>query len=408
MSKFDVMSVRRDFPQLARSVHGKALVYLDSANTSLKPQCVIDAVNRYNTDECANIHRGTHHLSELATKRYDAAREAVRAFINAPESAEIIFVKGATEGINLVAHSLGHMIVKAGDEILLTHMEHHSNIVPWQLLCQQKGAVIKVVPVNDDGSLDMPAFHNLLNERTKIVSVTHISNALGTVNPVADIVAAAHAYGAIVVLDGAQAVPHLKVDVHALDCDFYTFSSHKLCGPTGVGVLYGKKDLLKKMPPYQGGGDMIEQVSFEHTSYAELPSKFEAGTPNISGVIGLGAAVEYLSQLNWDQVEDHESSLLSYGANMLTSVKGLYLIGTAKNKCGVLSFVIEGVHPHDIGSIVDRCGVAIRAGHMCAQPIVKRYGVPALARASLAFYNTHEEIDLLVGALHKVVEVMRV
>jgi len=408
MPNLNIQNIRRDFPQLHRVVYNRPLVYLDSGNTSLKPQIVIDAVNQINSLETANIHRGTHYLSEVATKKYEDARLKVKNFINANQLSEVIFTKGTTEAINLVAQTFGRAMIGAGDEIVLTQMEHHSNIVPWQMLAQEKGVVLKVVPVNDDGELDLGAFHQLLSKNTKLVCVTHVSNALGTVNPLSEIIDASHAVGARVLVDGAQAVPHLKVDVQALNCDFYVFSSHKLCGPTGVGVLYGKKEVLERMPPYQGGGDMIAQVTFEQSTYAELPHKFEAGTPNIAGVIGFGAALDYVDALDWEAVEHHENDLLAYGTEQLALVKGLRLIGTAAKKCSVLSFVITGVHPHDIGSIVDRQGVAIRAGHLCAQPIVNRFGVPALARASLAFYNTKEEIDSLVNALNRVVEVMGV
>lgn len=408
MPNFDVHTIRRDFPQLDQQVYAKKLVYLDSANTSLKPKIVIDAVNEINAYESANIHRGTHFISEVATKKYENARLKTQKFINAKAIEEIVFTKGSTESINLVAHSYGRAHIAAGDEILVTEMEHHSNIVPWQILCAEKGAKLRVVPINEQGELILEEFYSLLNERTKIVAITHVSNALGSINPIKKIIAAAHAQKAVVLVDGAQAIAHLPVDVQDLDCDFYVFSSHKMYGPTGCGVLYGKKELLEEMPPYQSGGSMIANVTFAETTYAALPAKFEAGTPNISGVVGLGAAIDYLQSLPQKQVQEHEHRLLAYATQKLSDIKGLQIIGTAQEKCGVMSFIIRGIHPHDIGSIVDRCGVAIRAGHLCAQPVVKHFGLSSLARASFAFYNTEEEIDALVAALVKVVEVMRV
>ena len=401
----DVESIRKDFPLLARKVHGKPLVYLDNGATSQKPQAVVDALNRYYTEENSNIHRGVHYLSELATSLYEEARKKLRRFVNARRLEEIIFVRGTTEAINLVAQSYGRKFLGAGDEIIVSAMEHHSNIVPWQMLCEQVGARLRVIPINHDGELLLDEFRRLLNDRTKFVSVTHVSNALGTVTPVKEIVRLAHEKGLPVLLDGAQAVPHLPVDVQEIDCDFYAFSGHKMFGPTGVGVLYGRAELLDKMPPYQGGGDMISLVTFEKTHYNVLPYKFEAGTPHIAGGIGLGAAVDYLAGLNWDQVAAHERDLLEYATQAITKIDGLRIIGTAKEKAGVISFVLDHVHAHDVGTILDQEGVAVRAGHHCAMPVMQRFGVPATTRASFAFYNTRPEIDVLVGALHRVLKV---
>jgi len=402
---FDVESIRKDFPLLARKVHGKPLVYFDNGATSQKPQPVIDALNRYYTEENSNIHRGVHYLSELATSLYEEARKKLRRFVNARRLEEIIFVRGTTEAINLVAQSYGRKFLGAGDEIIVSAMEHHSNIVPWQMLCEQVGARLRVIPINHDGELVLDEFRRLLNQRTKFVSITHVSNALGTVVPVKEVVKLAHAGGVPVLLDGAQAVPHLPVDVQEIDCDFYAFSGHKMFGPTGVGVLYGRAELLDKMPPYQGGGDMISLVTFEKTHYNVLPYKFEAGTPNIAGGIGLGAAVDYLAGLDWDQVAAHEKDLLEYATQAITKIDGLRIIGTAKEKAGVISFVLDHVHAHDVGTILDQEGVAVRAGHHCAMPVMQRFGVPATTRASFAFYNTRAEIDVLVGALHRVLKV---
>ena len=401
----DVESIRKDFPLLARKVHGKPLVYFDNGATSQKPQPVIDALNRYYTEENSNIHRGVHYLSELATSLYEEARKKLRRFVNARRLEEIIFVRGTTEAINLVAQSYGRKFLGAGDEIVVSAMEHHSNIVPWQMLCEQVGARLRVIPINHDGELVLDEFRRLLNDRTKFVSVTHVSNALGTVVPVKEIVRLAHEKGLPVLLDGAQAVPHLPVDVQEIDCDFYAFSGHKMFGPTGVGVLYGRAELLDKMPPYQGGGDMISLVTFEKTHYNVLPYKFEAGTPNIAGGIGLGAAVDYLAGLDWDEVAAHERDLLEYATQAITKIDGLRIIGTAKEKAGVISFVLDHVHAHDVGTILDQEGVAVRAGHHCAMPVMQRFGVPATTRASFAFYNTRAEIDVLVGALHRVLKV---
>jgi cysteine desulfurase / selenocysteine lyase len=399
---FDVMRLREDFPILKQKVHGKPLVYLDNGATGQKPQSVIDALEHYYKAENSNIHRGVHHLSERATSAYEAAREKIRGYINARSDKEIIYVRGTTEGINLVAQSYGRSFLKAGDEIIVSAMEHHSNIVPWQILCEQIGAKLRVIPINHDGEIVMDEFHRLLTDKTKLVSVTHVSNALGTIVPVKEIVAAAHGRGVPVLLDGAQAVPHLRVDVQDLDCDFYAFSGHKMFGPTGIGVLYGRAELLEKMPPYQGGGDMISLVTFEKTHYNVLPYKFEAGTPHIAGGIGLGAAVDYLMALDWDALAAHEHRLLAAATDALASIDGVRIIGTAKEKAGVLSFVLDHVHAHDVGTILDQEGVAVRAGHHCAMPVMQRFGVPATTRASFAFYNTIEEIDVLARAIHRV------
>ncbi len=402
---FDVERIRVDFPVLKQRVHDKPLVYLDNAATSQKPQVVIDTVNRYYSAENANVHRGIHFLSEQATRAYEDARVKAGRFLNAPNTREIIFVRGTTEGINLVAQSYGRTFLKEGDEIIISAMEHHSNIVPWQILCEQVGARLRVIPINHNGELLVDEYNRLLNDRTKFVSVAHVSNALGTIIPVKQIIEMAHRLSVPVLVDGAQAAPHMKVDVQDLDCDFYTFSGHKLFGPTGVGILYGKANLLEAMPPYQGGGDMISLVTFEKTHYNVLPYKFEAGTPNIAGGIGLGAAIDYLSGIGLEGIAVYERELLAYATEALSAIKGLRMIGTAKEKASILSFVLDGVHPHDIGTVLDQEGVAIRAGHHCAMPVMQRFGVPATARASLAFYNTKEEMDALVGAIHKVIEV---
>ena len=401
----DVARIREDFPILKEMVHGKPLVYLDNAATSQKPQAVIDTVSRYYTTENANIHRGVHYLSQQATQDYEAARSGVRRFLNAAQDREIVFVRGTTEGINLVAGTFGRQNISQGDEIVISTMEHHSNIVPWQILCQERGAVLRVIPINEDGELEMDEYERLLGPRTKLVSIVHVSNALGTVNPVDQIVEMAHSYGAAVLVDGAQSAPHMPIDVQAMGCDFFVFSGHKLYGPTGIGVLYGREELLEAMPPYQGGGDMIKSVSFEKTIYNDLPYKFEAGTPNIAGVIGLGAAVDYITALGMDRTAPHERDLLEYGTRSLSEIGGLRLIGTARDKASILSFVLDGAHPHDIGTILDTEGVAIRTGHHCTQPLMERFGIPATARASLAFYNTRQEIDALVRGIYKVKEV---
>jgi cysteine desulfurase/selenocysteine lyase len=402
---FDVYKVREDFPILKQQVHGKPLIYLDNAATTQKPQAVIDVLVRYYTSQNANVHRGLHVLSERATESYEQARGTVQRFLNAADPCEIVFVRGATEAINLVAQTYGRTHIGAGDEVIISTMEHHSNIVPWQILCEQQGANLRIIPINDDGELLLEEFEKLLGPKTKFVSVVHVSNALGTVNPVRKIVEMAHRWGVLVLVDGAQAAPHRLVNVGALDCDFYVFSGHKLYGPTGIGVLYGKEELLDSMPPYQGGGDMISSVTFEKTIYNRLPYKFEAGTPNVAGAIGLGAAIEYVTATGLDRIAAHEHDLLLYGTQALSSVPGLRLIGAAKEKAAVLSFVLDSIHPHDLGTILDQQGVAIRAGHHCAQPLMERFGVPATARASLAMYNTFEEIDALVAGLHKAKEV---
>ncbi len=404
---WDIEKIRRDFPILKEQVYGKSLVYLDSAATTQKPQAVIDALTQYYSKENANIHRGIFCLSEQATKRYKSARHKVQNFLHAVSDREIIFVRGATEAINLVAQCYGKVFLKAGDEVLITHMEHHSNIVPWQMLAEQIGIKLKVAPINDGGELVMEEFKKLLTNKVKFVSVVHVSNALGTVNPVKEIVRLAHEKNIPVLVDGAQAVAHTPVDVQDLGCDFYAFSGHKLLGPTGVGVLYGKQELLEKMPPYQGGGDMIRTVTFEETTYNDLPYKFEAGTPHIAGVIGLGVAIDYISSIGLERIEAYEQELLKYGTEKLLKVPGLRLIGAAKQKSAILSFVLGEAHAHDIGTILDRQGIAIRAGHHCAMPVMQRFKVPATTRASLSFYNTFEEIDRLVAALHEVTEVFR-
>ncbi len=402
---FDVESVRREFPILNQKIRGKALVYLDNAATSQKPQPVIDAIARYYQSGNANIHRGVHFLSEHATGEHEAARQAVRQFINAARTEELIFVRGTTEGINLVAQTYGRAHVGAGDEVLVSAMEHHSNIVPWQILCEQQGAKLRVIPINDQGELLLDEFEKMIGPRTKIVAVAHVSNALGTVSPIREIVKIAHAHNVPVVVDGAQAVPHIKVDVQDLDCDFYAFSGHKMYGPMGIGVFYGKFKLLEAMPPYQGGGDMIRSVTFEKTQYNTLPFKFEAGTPDVAGAIGLGAAIKYLNGVGIENVAAHEHELLEYATQALAGLPGIRIIGNAKNKAAVLSFVMEGVHPHDIGTILDQEGIAVRTGHHCAQPIMQRFGIPATVRASFGLYNTKAEVDALVAGIKKVQEV---
>jgi len=402
---FDVEKVRHDFPILREKVRGRTLVYLDNAATSQKPQVVIDAISRHYERGNANIHRGVHFLSEHATEEHEAARGTVQSFLNAEEASEIIFVRGATEAINLVAQTYGRTQVGPGDEVLITAMEHHSNIVPWQILCEQKGGRLRVIPINESGELLLEEFQKLLSTRTKIVAVTQVSNALGTINPVRRIIEMAHRENIPVLVDGAQAVPHLKVDVQALDCDFYVFSGHKLYGPTGIGVLYGKSALLDAMPPYQGGGDMISSVTFEKTIYNKLPYKFEAGTPHVAGAIGLGAAIDYVNGLGMDNVAAYEHEVLTYATEAVTAIPGIRVIGTAREKAGVLSFLLDSIHPHDIGTILDQEGIAIRAGHHCAQPIMQRFGIAATARASFGLYNTKEEVDALVNGIQNVREV---
>ena len=408
MTGFDVERIRQDFPILHQEVHGNPLVYLDNAATSQKPQQVIAALDHYYHKDNSNIHRGVHTLSERATAAYELARDKIASFLNAGDRREIVFVRGATEAINLVAQSYARPRLKPGDEILITEMEHHSNIVPWQMLCEQTGAVLKVVPINECGELLIDEFHRLLSVRTKLVSVVHVSNALGTINPVDEIIQAAHAQGVPVLLDGAQAVPHIAVDVRALDCDFYVFSGHKLYAPTGIGALYGKAALLEAMPPYQGGGDMIRSVTFAKTEFNALPYKFEAGTPHIAGGIGLGAAIDYLQDIGLDTITAWEDDLLRYATARAQDIPGLRLIGTARKKAGILSFVLDGVHPHDIGTILDHEGVAIRTGHHCAMPVMEHFAVPATARASFALYNTRNDVDRLIAAIIKAKEVFHV
>lgn len=401
---FDVMRLRGDFPILERRVHGKPLVYLDNAATSQKPRCVIEREARYYAETNANVHRGIHALSQEATDAYEGARDEVQRFVNAAKREEIVFVRGTTEAINLVAASFGQRL-KPGDEILITGMEHHSNIVPWQLLCERSGAVLRIASITDAGELNLESFERRLGPHTRIVAITHVSNALGTINPVREMITLAHAHGAVALVDGAQAAPHLPVDVQALDCDFYAFSGHKLYGPTGIGVLYGKAALLESMPPWQGGGDMIRQVTFARSTWNDLPYKFEAGTPNIAGAIGLGAAINYVAGIGLDAIAAHEHALLQHATALAPEVPGLRLIGTAPEKSGILSFVLDDVHAHDVGTILDHEGVAVRTGHHCAMPVMERFGVPATVRASFALYNTAAEVDALFAALVKVREV---
>ena len=402
---FDAESIRQDFPALRQIINGKPLIYLDNAATTQKPQAVLDALRKFYETECANVHRGLHWMSEEATRDYEGSREKVRQFLGAANVKEIVFVRGTTEAINLVAQSFGRPRFRAGDEILITTMEHHSNIVPWQMLCEQTGAVLRVAPINDDGELLVNEFEKLLTARTRLAAVSHISNALGTVNPVARLIEMAHSREVPVLVDGAQAAPHTPVNVRELDCDFYAFSGHKLYGPTGIGVLYGKRQWLEAMPPYQGGGDMIHYVTFEKTTYNALPYKFEAGTPHIAGVIGLGAAVDYLGNVDLDRAAAYENELLAYATERLQRIPGVRIIGTAREKAGVLSFELEGIHPHDVGTILDREGVAVRAGHHCAMPVMDRFGVPATTRASFSFYNTPGEVDSLAAGIERVKEV---
>ncbi|MBI1395265.1 MAG: SufS family cysteine desulfurase [Betaproteobacteria bacterium] len=400
---YDLDRVRAEFPILANvHPHGKPLVYLDNAASCQMPQPVIDRLVRYQTHEHANIHRGVHYLSETATEAYEGARRSVQRFLNAREEREIVFTTGATEAINLVMHGYGRKFIGAGDEIIITYMEHHSNIVPWQMLCEEKGAVLKVAPIDDRGELVLDAFDALFTDRTRFVAVTHVSNALGTVTPLARLIETAHAHGVPILVDGAQAAPHLPVDVQALDCDFYCFSGHKLCGPTGSGALYGKAEMLEKMQPFKGGGDMILSVSFEKTTYNAIPHKFEAGTPPIAAMIGLGAALDYVSALGMERIAAHEHALLEYATSRLSGIEGIRIIGTAREKAAVLSFYVGDVHPHDVGTLLNEDGVAVRTGHHCAQPVMQRFGVPATARASFALYNTFEEVDALVNSVERV------
>jgi len=402
---FDVEALREDFPVLKQTVHGKPLVYLDSAATAQKPSVVVEAIRRFHEVDCANIHRGVHELSQRSTAAYEETRTKVRRFLHAKSTDELIFVRGTTEGVNLVSSSWGRKFVNRGDEIIISAMEHHSNIVPWQMLCEEKGATLRVIPMNDRGELLIDEYEKLLNARTRMVAVTHVSNVLGTINPVQQIVDMAHNAGALALIDGAQAAPHMKIDVQALDADFYALSGHKVFGPTGIGILYGKSKLLNAMPPYQGGGDMIKVVTFAKTIYNDLPYKFEAGTPNIAGGIGLGAALDYVNRIGLEEIGAYEQQLLEYGTDALSAIPGLRIIGTAREKAAVLSFVMEGIHPHDIGTVLDKQGIAVRTGHHCAQPVMDFYNVPATTRASFAFYNTFGEIDALVAGLKKVKEV---
>ena len=402
---FDVEKVREDFPVLKQTIHAKPLVYLDSAATAQKPFVVIDAIRKFHEVDCANIHRGVHELSQRSTAAYEETRGKAKRFLNARSRSEVIFVRGTTEGINLVASTWGRQNVSKGDEIIISALEHHSNIVPWQMLCEEKDATLRVIPMNDRGELILEEYEKLLGPRTRLVAVGHVSNALGTINPVRTIIDMAHRVGALALIDGAQAAPHMKIDVGLLDADFYTFSGHKVFGPTGIGVLYGKAKLLDAMPPYQGGGDMIRTVTFEKTTYNDLPYKFEAGTPNIAGGIGMGAALDYVTNLGLDRIAAYEHELLVYGTQLLSRIPGLRMIGTAREKAAVLSFVIDGIHPHDIGTILDRQGVAVRTGHHCAQPVMDWFRIPATTRASLAFYNTTSELDALADGLRKVKEV---
>jgi cysteine desulfurase/selenocysteine lyase len=407
VTALDVEAVRREFPILRETVHGKPLVYLDSAASAQKPRAVIDAEREVYERSYSNVHRGVHHLSMVATDAYEKARGKVQRFLGAAESREIVLLRGTTEAVNLVAQSYGRKHVGVGDEVLITGLEHHSNIVPWQLLCEEKGASLRVAPIDDAGEVDMAAFERLLSPRTRIVSVAHVSNALGTINPVRRMTELGHAAGAVVVVDGAQAAPHLAVDVRAIGCDFYAFSGHKVYGPSGVGALYGRAALLEAMPPWQGGGDMISSVTFERSTWNELPYKFEAGTPNIAGGIALGAAIDWVERVGLDAIAAHEDDLLRYGTPLLEAIPGLRIVGTAREKAGVLSFVLEGVHPHDVGTILDYEGIAVRTGHHCAQPVMDRFGVPATTRASLACFNTRGELDTLARGLRKVQEMFR-
>jgi cysteine desulfurase/selenocysteine lyase len=405
-SQFNVEEIRNQFPILQRKVNGKNLVYFDNGATAQKPQLVIDSITKYYSYENANIHRGVHFLSQEATNAYENARNTIQSYIHAAESCEIIFTKGTTDSINLVAFSLGETL-HSGDEILISYMEHHSNIVPWQMLCERKGLVLKVIPIHENGELNMEEFDNLLSEKTKLLSITHVSNTLGTVNPVEDLIKKAHTLGAKVLIDGAQSIQHFPIDVQALDCDFFAFGGHKVYGPTGVGILYGKKELLESLPPYQGGGDMIAKVSFEKTTYNELPHKFEAGTPHISGGIALGKAFEFMQQLNIQDIIEYEHSLLVYAEEVLSTFKDLRIIGTASNKASVVSFVIENIHPFDIGTLLDKQGIAVRTGHHCTQPLMDLFQIPGTIRASFALYNTKAEIDLFATALEKSIQMLK-
>ncbi len=405
MSGWDVEKIRKDFPVLSRDVNGKPLVYLDNAASSQVPQSVIDRTSKYLAEEHSNIHRGVHYLSQHATTAYEAAREKVKRFINAPDVKECIFVRGCTEGINLIAHSYGRKFIGEGDEILVSQMEHHSNIIPWQMVAEERGAKIRMIPIDEHGQLVIDEYENMLNERTKMVAVAHVSNSLGTVNPIKEMVATAHKFGVPVCVDAAQSVPHFPVDVQDLDADFFVFSGHKMFAPTGSGIVYGKREWLDQMPPYQTGGGMIRTVSFEKTTFAPIPEKFEAGTPAIAAGIGLGAAIDYINSIDFEAGAKYEHELLEYATKRLADIPGVTIVGTAAEKASVLSFTIDGIHPHDIGTILDQDGIAVRAGHHCAQPVMKFFDVPATARASFAFYNTREEVDKLADAVQKVIEV---
>jgi len=407
MNSFDINRVRNDFPILAREVYGNPLVYLDNGATTQKPQSVIDAIIHYYSEINSNVHRGVHHLSQVSTDAMEAARESVRKFINAKHGHEVIFVKGTTEGINLVAQCFGKLKIKKDDEVIISAMEHHSNIVPWQMHCEQVGAKLRVIPMDERGVLDMDAYKSMLNEKTKIVAITYVSNALGTINPVEEIIAAAHQLDVPVLLDAAQAIQHISVDVQALNVDFLVFSGHKMYGPTGIGILYGKESLLNEMPPYQGGGEMIKEVTFEKTTYNDLPFKFEAGTPHIEGIIVLKAAIDYLTEIGLDNIKKYEDDLLDYGTGLLSAVNGLKIIGTAPEKSSVLSFIVDGVHPYDIGVLLDRMGIAVRTGHHCAEPIMNQFEIPGTVRASLALYNNKEDLDKLIAGLDRALGMLR-
>jgi cysteine desulfurase/selenocysteine lyase len=403
--KFDVQKIREDFPILKTQVRGKNLVYFDNAATTQKPISVIERIQKYYLEENSNVHRGVHYLSELATKEFESARETIRNFINAESIEEIIFTRGTTEAINLVANSFGKTFISEGDEIIISEMEHHSNIVPWQILCEEKKAKLKIIPFDDNGDLILDELENLITGRTKLISVVHISNSLGTINPIKKIIEIAHSYAIPVLLDGAQSIMHTKIDVQDLGCDFFVFSGHKIYGPTGIGVLYGKKELLEQMSPYQGGGDMIKSVTFEKTTYNDLPYKFEAGTPNIEGAIGLKAAIDYLNEIGLEQISVYENELLQYATDKLSEIPQLKIIGTAKEKASIISFILENIHPHDVGTILDFEGIAVRTGHHCTQPVMQHFNIPATTRASFSFYNTKEEIDQFFNAIQKVIKV---
>lgn len=404
--RFDIEAIRKDFPILDTSVYGKKLVYLDNGATSQKPQQVLDAIENYYTHENANVHRGVHYLSQIATDKYEAARRVIQKYLNAAHEEEVIFTKGTTDGLNLLAFSIGETLSK-GDEIIISEMEHHSNIVPWQMLCERKGCILHVAPINESGELEMGKLKELVCDKTKVVSITHISNTLGTINPVKEIIDLAHSVNALAIIDGAQSIQHMKIDVQELNCDFYVFSGHKVFGPTGTGIVYGKKDIMEVLPPYQGGGDMIEKVTFEKTTYNALPFRFEAGTPNIAGAIGLAAAFEYLNSLPMQEVVKYEKELQEYAQNELSKIDGLRIIGEAERKTSVVSFVVEGTHPFDIGTLLDKQGVAVRTGHHCTQPLMNIFNIPGTVRASFAFYNTREEVDMLVNAVKRSVQMLR-